>query len=76
MALAKCTGSCNSGEVAREWSAPHAGTVSFRGHVLKSNRKGSAGMTVVVNLVSGRNVTQIWPSQGGKQLIAGTDQLG
>ncbi len=75
MAPAKCTGSCNGGGVAREWSAPHAGTVSIRGHVLKSNGKGGAGMTVAVNLVSGRNVTRIWPSQGGKQLIAGTDQV-
>ncbi len=33
-------------------------------------------MTLSVNLVSGRNVTQIWPSQGGRQLIAGTDQVG
>jgi hypothetical protein len=44
--------------------------------VLKSNGKGGAGMTVADNLVSGRNVTQIWPSQGGKQLITGTDQVG
>ena len=76
MALAKCTGPCNGGGVARVWVVPHAGTVSIRGHVLKSNGQGGEGMTAAVNLVSGRNVKQIWPSQGAGQMIASDDQVG
>ena len=53
----------------------HPGTVSIRGHALNASGQGGE-MTLAVNLVSGRNVTQIWPSQGGRQLIAGTDQVG
>jgi hypothetical protein len=76
MALAKCTGSCNGGGVAREWVAPQAGRVSIRGHVLKCNGQAGEEMTGAINLVSGSNVTQIWPSQGAKQMIADTDQVG
>jgi hypothetical protein len=76
MALAKCTGPCNGGGVAREWVVPHAGTISIRGHVLKSTGQGGEGITAAINLVSGRNVKQIWPSQGGRQMIAGNDQVG
>ena len=65
-----------------ERSRPGVGCDSLRessasgGTCCESDGQGGAGMTVAVNLVSGRNVTQIWPSQGGKQLIAGTDQAG
>lgn len=75
MAAAVCTGNCNSG-VARAWVAPHAGTVSIRGRVLKSNGQSGTGMKAAVNFVSGRNTISLWPGQGGKQLIAGTDQSG
>ncbi len=74
MAPGNCTGSCDGSGVARVWVATTPGVVSIRGHALDSD--GDAGMTLAVNLVSGRNVTQIWPSQGGRQLIAGTDQAG
>jgi hypothetical protein len=74
MAPGNCTGSCDESGVARVWVATNPGTVSIRGHALNSD--GDAGMTLAVNLVSGRNVTQIWPNQGGKLLIAATDQMG
>jgi hypothetical protein len=76
MAPADCTRTCTSGGVAREWVAPHAGTVSIRGRVLKANGEAGTGINAVVKFVSGRNASQIWPSQGAKQLIAGTDQVG
>ncbi|MGC1422711.1 MAG: hypothetical protein WA815_10225 [Terracidiphilus sp.] len=76
MAPGNCAGNCDASGVAREWVATRSGNISIRGHVLRSGGQGGAGMTVAVNLVSGRNQTPIWPSQGGKQLIAGTDQLG
>lgn len=76
MAPGNCAGNCDESGVARVWVATHPGTISIRGHVLNSNGQGAAGVSVAVNLVSGRNVTQVWPSQGGKELIAGADQVG
>jgi hypothetical protein len=75
MAPGNCTGSCDGSGVARVWVATNPGTISIRGHALNPSGQGGE-MTLSVNLVSGRNVTQIWPSQGGRQLIAGTDHVG
>lgn len=76
LAPASCTGSCDTGGVARVWVAPRSGTISIRGRILKSDARGGSGVYAVVNHVSGRSVTQIWPASGGKQLVAGTDQVG
>ena len=76
LAPASCSGSCDTGGVARAWVAPRDGTVSIRGQVLKSDERGGSGVDAVIHLVSGRTVTQIWPASGGKQLIAGTDHVG
>jgi hypothetical protein len=75
MAPGNCTGSCNGSGVAREWVATNPGTISIRGHALSSIEQGGE-MTLTINLVSGRNVTQIWPRQGGGQSIAGADHVG
>ena len=58
------------------WVAPRAGTISIRGHVLKSDSRGGSGVYAAIDLVSGKDVTRIWPAKGGKQLIAGNDQAG
>lgn len=76
MAPGSCTASCDASGVARVWVAPHAGTISVRGRVLKADEQRGTGVSASINLVSGRNVTQIWPSQGGRQLVAATDQMG
>jgi hypothetical protein len=76
LAPAGCAGSCDTGGVARVWVAPYRGTVSVRGRVLKSDARGGDGVYAVINLVSGRNVTQIWPATGGKQLVGGADRVG
>ena len=76
LAPASCDGNCNKGGVARVWTAPRRGTISIRGRVLKSDARGGNGVYAAINLVSGRNVTQIWPPSNGKQFIAGTDQVG
>ena len=76
MLPAGCTGNCRSGGVAREWVAPYAGTISIRGRVFTSDGQAGTGVKAGINFVSGRNTTPIWPSQGGRQLIAGTDQVG
>ncbi len=76
MAPGTCEGSCESNGVARVWVAPRAGTISIRGQVLRADGQGGTGLTAAVNLVSGKNSTQIWPTQGGRQLIAATDQAG
>jgi plastocyanin len=76
LAPATSSETANTGGVARVWVAPRTGTISIRGHVLKSDAGGGAGVYAVVNLVSGKNVTRIWPATGEKQLIAGNDQSG
>ena len=70
------TGSPGTGGVARVWVAPRAGTISIRGRVLKSDAGGGSGVYAAIDLVSGKDVTRIWPAKGGKQLIAGNDQQG
>lgn len=77
MAPGNCGRICDASGVAREWVAPQPGSISIRGYVLTFNAEGGSGMTVAINLVSGRGVTQIWPIQGGrKQLMAGTENIG
>jgi hypothetical protein len=75
LAPAHCTGSCEAGGVARVWTAPQSGTVSIRGRVLRDGQ-GGAGMTAAINLVSGRNATQIWPASGASQSLANSDAAG
>jgi len=70
-----CTNSCEGVGVARVWIATHAGTVSIRGRALKANGQSGTVATATVNLVSGRNVVQIWPTQG-RQVISGVEQAG
>jgi hypothetical protein len=76
MAPGTCTGSCEVNGVARVWVAPRSGTISIRGEVVKADGQGGIGLLASVSLVSGRDATQIWPSQAGRQLIAATDQVG
>jgi hypothetical protein len=76
MAPASCMGNCTGGGVARVWVAPHAGTISIRGRVLRADGNVGTAVNATVNLVSGRGTIQIWPVQGAKQLIPTTDQLG
>jgi hypothetical protein len=76
MAPGTCAGSCEGNGVARVWLAPRSGTISIRGQVLKADGQGGTGVTASVSLVSGRNATQLWPGQAGRQLIAATDQVG
>jgi hypothetical protein len=76
LAPAGCTGSCDTGGVARVWVAPQRGTISIRGRVLKSDASGGSGVYAAINLVSGQNVTQIWPASRGTQFIRGKDQAG
>jgi hypothetical protein len=76
LAPAACKKSCSTSGVARAWVAPHAGTVSVRGALLKTDGSGGAGVNAVINLVSGRSVTQIWPGSRGKQMAGQTGQAG
>jgi hypothetical protein len=76
LAPGNCTGSCDANGVARVWVAAHPGTISVRGHVLKADGQGGSGIVASMTLVSGRNTIQIWPTQGGRQLIAAADQAG
>jgi hypothetical protein len=69
-------GTRDFGGVARVWVAPRPGTISIRGHVLRSDGQAGSGVYAVINHVSGRNVTQIWPSTSGKQFVEGSDQAG
>jgi hypothetical protein len=76
MAPGSCSTSCDASGVARVWVAVHPGTVSIRGFVLMAGGDGGSGVTVAINLVSGRNVIPIWPSQGGKRMIEASGQSG
>ncbi|MFZ0747016.1 MAG: hypothetical protein WAM85_21615 [Terracidiphilus sp.] len=76
LAPASCSDSCTSGGVARVWIAPASGTIDIRGQVLKSDTRGGSGVYAAINLVSGRNVIQLWPASGSRQLVAGADQVG
>jgi hypothetical protein len=76
LAPAANTGSPDTGSVARVWVAPRAGTISIRGRVLKSDAGGGSGVYAAIDVVSGKDVTRIWPARGGKQFVAGNDQAG
>jgi hypothetical protein len=76
LAPAGCDWNCDSGGVARVWVAPQSGNVDIRGQVLKADAAGGSGVFAEINLISGNDVTRLWPVFGGRQLIAGTDQLG
>jgi len=76
LAPAANTGSPDTGSVARVWVAPRAGTISIRGRVLKSDAGGGSGVYAAIDVVSGKDVTRIWPAKGGKQFVAGNDQAG
>lgn len=67
---------CAGGAVARVWVAPKRGTVRIRGRVLSSDNQGTGGVTAVINLVSGRKVTQVWPVSSGRQEVAAADLVG
>lgn len=77
MAPAGCkNGSCTGGGVARVWVAPYRGIVKIRGRVLASDTRVGSGVNAVINLVSGKNVTQIWPAPSGHQQLVAADQVG
>ena len=74
MLPAGCGGRCDSGGVARVWVAPRSGVVDIRGQVLRTDRPGGTGVYANVDLVSGRNVTHIWPVADGRRFIAGDER--
>jgi hypothetical protein len=74
LAPATCAGHC-SGGVARVWVAPHAGSVSIRGRVLKSDAFGR-GVNASISRVSNGTISRLWPESGGPQLIAKGDHTG
>ena len=76
LAPASCGSGCDTGGVARVWVAPQDGRVEVRGHVLKSDARGGDGVYAEIDLVYGSSATRLWPLSGGRQLIAGTDQVG
>ena len=77
MAPASCkNGSCSGGGVARVWVAPYRGIVKIRGRVLASDSRAGGSVNAVINLVSGKNVTQLWPAPSGRQQVAAADQVG
>jgi Right handed beta helix region len=57
--------------VAREWIAPHVGTVVIRGRVFKDDTSGPATSVLIE-----RNGTSIWPTGGGYTTISGSDTSG
>jgi hypothetical protein len=76
MAAGSCKAGCEASGVSRAWVAPFSGTISVRGFVVAAGGESGTSVTAAVNLVSGRNVTPIWPSQGGRRMIAASDQSG
>jgi hypothetical protein len=76
LAPASCNVACDIGGVSRVWVAPRSGNVDIRGRVLKADAGGGTGVYAQINLVSGHDVTRLWPVSDAAQLIAGTDQLG
>jgi hypothetical protein len=76
MAPGSCTAGCDVSGVARVWVAVRSGTVSIRGLVVAAGGESGTGVTASINLVSGRNVSPIWPSQGGKRMIEAAEQSG
>jgi hypothetical protein len=76
MAPGSCAGSCEASGVARVWVAPHAGTISIRGRVLKADEQRGTGVPASINLVSGNNETQIWPNAGTRKLVGSMEPAG
>lgn len=77
MAAAGCKGpGCSAGGVARVWVAPYRGTVKIRGRVLALDNRSATGVNAVINLVSGKNVTQIWPASSAHQQFSAGEQAG
>ncbi len=76
MALGSCTAGCDVSGVARAWVATHPGTVSIRGLVVPVGEESGTGVSTAINLVSGRNVIPLWPSQGGRRMIEAAEQSG
>lgn len=76
LAPASCSTGCETGGVARVWVAPRSGNVDLRGRVLKADAAGGTGVYAQINLVSGHDVTRLWPASDAAQFIAGTDQVG
>jgi hypothetical protein len=72
----KASAKCTEGAVARVWVAPYRGTVRIRGRVLSAGNETGTGVNAAINVVSGKNVTQIWPASAGRQQIASADQVG
>ena len=64
-------GATSSQWVAREWIAPHAGTVSIRGRVFMDDTSGP-GSSVLIE----RNSAVVWPATGTYATISGTDVAG
>jgi hypothetical protein len=76
MAPGTCRESCGAGGVARVWVASRRGTVTIRGRVLASDTQAGGGVNAVINLVSGKVTTQLWPAPSGRQRIGSADQVG
>ncbi|WP_141692487.1 DUF7402 domain-containing protein [Paenibacillus pectinilyticus] len=64
-------GNCVSCDAGRAWTAPSAGTISIRGHILKSDIGGGDGVVARIT----KNGARIWPSSAD-QTIAYNDQSG
>jgi len=75
LAPASCSGDCDTGGVAREWVAPQSGSVDVRGWILKT-AAGGTGVYAAIDLVSGEDVTPLWPVYGGRLFLAGNNQGG
>lgn len=71
-----CSGRCVTGGVARAWVAPHDGTISIRGHVLKVDANGGNGATASIHLISVHGDRQVWPSTSGRKLLAPGNESG
>lgn len=77
MAPTSCKGStCAPGAVARVWVAPQRGIVRIRGRVISTDNQSQSGVNAAINLVSGKNVTQIWPVPSARPQVASANQTG
>ena len=75
MSAGSCASRCDASGVARVWTAPHSGVVSIRGLAVAPQRD-SGTVAPEVNLISAGNVIPIWPGQGARRLLLGSDQTG
>ncbi|QGQ95203.1 hypothetical protein EHS13_10045 [Paenibacillus psychroresistens] len=64
-------GTCAACDVARVWTAPSAGTISIRGHLLKTDIGGGDGVLARIT----KNGSRIWPASAD-QTITYNDQSG